>query len=75
MGLRERIEHQIRQALRQAEAQGGSHINISTRVNRVIVRNVGNGGHASATAEQTAPIVQEPPATDPSRDDDEGHSD
>jgi hypothetical protein len=60
MGLRDRIERQIRDAFRTANAQGGARINISSRVNRVIVRNV-DGGHSSASAEQTAPIVQEPP--------------
>jgi hypothetical protein len=61
MGLRERIERQIRDAFRSANPQRSGRINISTRVNRVVVRNVG-GGHNSASAEQTAPIVQEPAA-------------
>jgi hypothetical protein len=61
MGLRDRIERQIREAFRNAEAEGGTRINFTSRVNRVVVRNVG-GGHSSASAEQTAPIVQEPPA-------------
>jgi hypothetical protein len=62
MGLRDRIERQIRDAFRNANADGGARINISSRVNRVVVRNVG-GGHSAASAEQTAPIVQEPPAS------------
>lgn len=59
MGLRERIEREVRAALKQAGAEGG-RINVTGRVNKVIVRNVG-GGAAAATADQQAPIVQEPP--------------
>jgi hypothetical protein len=59
MGLRERIERELRAALRAAEAHGGGHVNVAGRVNKVVVRNVG-GGAAAASAEQTAPIVQEP---------------
>ncbi|HEX3425011.1 MAG TPA: hypothetical protein VHT30_02700 [Acidimicrobiales bacterium] len=65
MGLRERIEAQIRQALRDAQAKGGGRINVATRVNQVVVRNVG-GGEAAAHAEQNAPIVQEPSSGDES---------
>ncbi|MDQ6617899.1 MAG: hypothetical protein M3083_24940 [Actinomycetota bacterium] len=64
MGLRERIEREVRAALKQAAAQGGQ-VNVARRVNKVIVRNVG-GGTAQASAEQTAPIVQGP---GPSNDD------
>ena len=60
MGLRERIERELRAALRQAAAHGGGRVNVASRVNKVVVRNVG-GGTAEASAEQTAPIVQEPP--------------
>jgi hypothetical protein len=65
MGLRDRIERQIREAFRnangEANEEGGTRINITRRVNRVVVRNIG-GGHSAASAEQTAPIVQDPPA-------------
>jgi hypothetical protein len=66
MGLRERIEQEVRAAIREAKAQRGARINVVSRVNKVVVRNVGgpSGGRAAATAEQSAPIVQEPPATD-----------
>lgn len=71
MGLRERIEAQVRQALRDAQAKGGGRINIAARVNQVVVRNTG-GGHTSAHAEQTAPIVQEPSSVhDPMEGDDD----
>jgi hypothetical protein len=63
VGLRERIEREVRAARRQAAAQGGQvkggQVNVSHRVNKVVVRNVG-GGSSAASAEQTAPIVQEP---------------
>jgi hypothetical protein len=61
MGLRERIEEEVRAALRATGATRGSRINVTSRVNRVIVRNVG-GGDSAASAEQSAPIIQEPPA-------------
>jgi hypothetical protein len=66
MGLRERIEQQVRAAIRDAKTHGGGRINVVSRVNKVVVRNVGasGGGAAEATAEQTAPIVQEPPSAD-----------
>jgi hypothetical protein len=63
MGLREHIERQIREAFRQGNARGGARINIASRVNRVVVDNVG-GGHGAASAEQNAPIVQQPLAPD-----------
>jgi hypothetical protein len=62
MGLKERIERELRAALRQAAAQKGGRINVARRVNTVVVRNVG-GGAAAASAEQTAPIVQDPSVT------------
>jgi hypothetical protein len=67
MGLRERIEREVRAAIRHATTTGGGRINVVTRTNKVVVRNVGgSGGRAHAHAEQTAPIVQEPPgASDP----------
>ena len=61
MGLRERIEREVRETLRRAQASGGGHVNVTTRLNRVVVSNTG-GGQAWASAEQTAPIVQEPPS-------------
>ncbi len=66
MGLRDRIEHEVRAAIREAKAQRGGRINVVSRVNKVVVRNVGRPGgrSAAATAEQIAPIVQEPPAAD-----------
>ena len=64
MGLRERIERELKEALRRAETQGGGRVNVSRRVNAVIVRNVG-GGTAAAASEQTAPIVQTPEDENP----------
>ncbi|MDQ1415385.1 MAG: hypothetical protein QOF81_998 [Acidimicrobiaceae bacterium] len=64
MGLRERIEQEVRAAIREARAHGGARVNVVSRVNKVVVRNVGEPGTtAEATAEQTAPIVQQPPAS------------
>ena len=65
MGLRERIERELKAALQRAEAQGGGHVNVSQRVNAVVVRNVGGGGIAAASSEQTAPIVQTPKDENP----------
>jgi hypothetical protein len=59
MGLRQRIEREIRAALQAAASQGGSRVNVSGRVNKVIVGNVGDGGTARASAEQAAPVVQD----------------
>lgn len=57
MGLRARIEREVRAALRQAATQQEGRVNVVRRVNSVVVGNVG-GGSAEATAEQSAPIVQ-----------------
>lgn len=59
MALRERIEQEIREAVRKAQTRGGGRVNVATRLNRVVVSNTG-GGQAHAHAQQTAPIVQQP---------------
>lgn len=59
MGLRQRIEREIRAALQAAATQGGSRVNVTGRLNEVIVSNVGDGGTAAASADQTAPIIQD----------------
>lgn len=40
MGLRQRIEREIRAALQAASARGGSQVNVATRVNRVIQQGI-----------------------------------
>jgi len=63
MGLRQRIERELKAALRRAEGQSIHRVNVAGRVNAVIVRNVG-GGTAAASAEQTTPIFQGPEEDD-----------
>lgn len=61
MGLRDRLQAEVRAALRQAAREGGQ-VNRATRVNAVIVYNVGGGSTpttTAASAEQHAPIVQD----------------
>jgi hypothetical protein len=60
MGFRGRFQRELRAAVRKATREGGPvNINRAGRVNVVVVRNTGGGG-ASASAHQTAPIVQQP---------------
>ncbi len=69
MGLRGRLERQIRAIVNEAAAHGG-RVNVAGRANWVVVRNEGEGGAtATASAEQIAPIVQVPPR-EPARDGD-----
>jgi hypothetical protein len=60
MDLRQRLEREIRAAIQAAGAHSGSRVNVARRVNRVIVANVGESGTAAASAEQSAPIIQDP---------------
>jgi hypothetical protein len=57
MGLRQRLETQLRDTLRQAARHGG-RINRTGRSNVIVVHNSGPGTTA-ASARQDAPIIQD----------------
>lgn len=67
--LRRHLKEAIRQVVRQAarDGRGASKVNVVSRVNRVVVTNVGESGSVhAAVSVQTAPVRQHPSTPDPS---------